>query len=457
MAKKEQTVYICQNCGRQEKKWLGKCPDCGEFGTFNEKIVQIVSKTSENKSRNFTIRQNQVVEYSQIETQDEDRIQTGIKEFDRVLGGGIVKGSLILLGGSPGIGKSTLILQVADRLTQEGATVLYVSGEESVEQIKMRGQRIQINSKNLFIFCETNLESILQEAEKLNPDYIIIDSVQTIFSSRLESFPGSVGQVREVATSLMFHAKHTMTTCFLIGHVTKEGVIAGPKVLEHIVDTVLYFEGDSYHNHRIVRAVKNRFGATNEIGIFEMTEFGLVAASNPSKIFLQERLADASGSAVTVCMEGTRPFLVEIQALVTENKVGMGRRLTQGIDYNRVLLLTAILEKKFLLPLFREDVFINVAGGLQIEEPAADLATLVAIFSSYKNKSVDADTVFLGEVGLAGEIRSVSQAETRVREAQKLGFKYIFLPTYNKKGLERLLDIRPIGVKTLEEVLNKIF
>jgi DNA repair protein RadA/Sms len=449
MAKKEQIVYVCQSCGRQEKKWLGKCPDCGEFGTFNELIE---------KKPTAKVSQARSTEYSKIESQGFDRTETGLEEFDRVLGGGIVKGSLILLGGSPGIGKSTLVLQVANILTQKLATILYVSGEESAEQIKMRGERLNILSADrLFIFCETNLENILQEADRLNPSYIIIDSIQTIFSSRLESFPGSVSQVREAATNLMFYAKSKGITCFLIGHVTKEGAIAGPKVLEHIVDTVLYFEGDSYHNHRIIRAVKNRFGATNEIGVFEMTGSGLVAVADPSRIFLQERLENVSGSAVTVCMEGTRPFLVEVQALVTETKLGIGRRTAQGVDNGRLALLTAVLEKRFSLPLFREDVFINVAGGLQIEEPAADLAILVAIFSSYKNSPLAPDTVFFGEVGLAGEIRSVSQAETRVREAQKLGFKYVVMPAYNKKGLERLLGIRLIGVRTLNEVLDKIF
>ncbi|GIU81174.1 MAG: DNA repair protein RadA [Pyrinomonadaceae bacterium] len=456
MAKKEQIIYVCQNCGRHEKKWLGRCPECGEFGTLTEE--RIIAK--ENKSREFTFRQSEPISYSEIESWDNERIQTGLEEFDRVLGGGIVKGSLVLIGGTPGIGKSTLTLQVADRLTQRGETVLYVSGEESAEQIKMRGERLKVTAEGLFILCETNLENILEQAERMRPDYIIVDSIQTVYSSRLESFPGSVGQVREAATSLMFHAKTKETTCFLIGHVTKEGLIAGPKTLEHIVDTVLYFEGDSYHNHRIIRAVKNRFGATNEIGVFEMTEFGLIPVPDPSRVFLQEKPENVSGSAITVCMEGTRPFLVEIQALVTETKENfkaLGRRMTQGIDYNRAALLTAVLEKRFQLPLFREDIFINVAGGLQIEEPAVDLAVLVAIFSSYRNIPLPSDTVFFGEVGLAGEIRSVSQAEARVREAQKLGFRYVVLPAYNKKGLEKLLGLRLIGVKTLKEVLDRFF
>ncbi|MCS6873140.1 MAG: DNA repair protein RadA [Pyrinomonadaceae bacterium] len=449
---KLRSIYICQACGRQERKWKGKCPECGEFNTFVEEIIQerFIEKNL-GKSNQHAQR------FSKIETYQEDRLQTEIEEFDRVLGGGIVKGSLILIGGSPGIGKSTLLLQVAGKLSDLGACILYVAGEESEKQIKMRGERLKLFPENLFLLTETNLESIIEEAYKISPDYIIVDSIQTIFSAKLDSFPGSVSQVREAAVELMMYAKQNEVTIFLIGHVTKEGMIAGPKALEHIVDTVIYFEGDRHHNHRIIRAVKNRFGPTGEIGVFEMTESGLLEVKNPSEIFLQERLSESPGSVVTVCMEGTRPMLVEIQALVTETKLGMSRRMTQGFDYNRATLLLAILEKRLAYAIYREDVFINVAGGLQIDEPSADLAVIIAVVSSFRNAIVPSDTVIFGEVGLAGEIRSVSQAETRVREAQKLGFKRVILPNHNRKGLERLIGTRTIGVRTLEEAISAIF
>lgn len=449
--KKVYSVFICQNCGRQEKKWKGKCPDCGEFNTF---IEELISEATEKKV--LSVRQN-ARKFGQIESLEETRIQTRIEEFDRTVGGGIVKGSLILIGGSPGIGKSTLLLQVADKLSELGYTLLYVAGEESAKQIKMRGERLMLSLENLFLLTETNLENIVEEAHKIRPDFIIIDSIQTIFSTKLDSFPGSVSQVREAATELMIYAKQNEATVFLIGHITKEGMIAGPKALEHIVDTVIYFEGDRHHNHRIIRTVKNRFGATGEIGIFEMTELGLIEVAKPSEIFLQERLSESPGSVVTVCMEGTRPVLVEIQALVTATNIGTGRRMTQGFDYNRATLLLAILEKRLSYATYREDVFINVAGGLEIDEPSADLAVLIAVASSFRNTLVPPDTVVFGEVGLAGEVRSVSQAEARVREAQKLGFKKIILPVNNRKGLERLIGTRTVGVRTLEEALSAIF
>lgn len=449
--KKKQAVYVCQNCGRQEGKWKGRCPDCGEFNTFVEEIIKEIAEPKPIRSS------AQVRRFQEIESQEEKRILTGFDEFDRIVGGGIVEGSVILIGGNPGIGKSTLILQIANRLSEAGYTILYIAGEESEKQIKMRGERLMLKPENLFVLPETNLESVLHEVDRIKPDYIIVDSIQTIFSTELESFPGSVGQIRQAATALMMLAKQRAMTVFLIGHVTKEGVIAGPKVLEHIVDTVLYFEGDRHHNHRIIRAVKNRFGATGEIGVFEMTEFGLVEVPNPSEIFLQERPSDASGSVVTVCMEGTRPLLVEVQALVTETKFGTGRRMAQGLDYNRITLLIAILEKRLGLPIFREDVFVNVAGGLEINEPSADLAILTAVTSSFRNIPISPDTVIFGEVGLAGEIRGVSHAETRVREAQKLGFKKVILPASNRKGLERLIGVRTVGVRNLEEVVSTIF
>lgn len=463
MAKQPATIYVCQNCGGQQRKWLGRCPDCGEFNTLvEEKFRPTPQTTGKSVASNARLgadafRIVKPVAYSEIESQDDARTSSGITEFDRVLGGGVVAGSLVLIGGSPGIGKSTIVIQMADKLSASAAKVLYVSGEESERQIKMRGERLGIDAENLFLLPETNLENILAETDRLKPDYVIVDSIQTVFSEKIESAPGSVSQVREVAGALMIFAKQTSTPVFLIGHVTKEGSIAGPKALEHIVDTVLYFEGDRHHNHRIIRATKNRFGAANEIGIFEMTGEGLKAVGNPSEVFLQERPEGASGSVVTVCMEGTRPMLVEVQALVTGTKFGTGRRMAQGFDYNRTSLLIAVLEKRLGFQLAGDDVFINVAGGLEVDEPAADLGVIAAISSSYRNLQIPPDTAVFGEVGLTGEVRGVLQAETRAREAQTLGFKKLILPASNKKGLEKLLGIRVVGVRTLDEALDELF
>ena len=397
------------------------------------------------------------VAFSAIESQDDSRVPSGIAELDRVLGGGIVAGSLVLIGGSPGIGKSTIVIQMADHLGRSGAKVLYVSGEESERQIKMRGERLGLVADNLFILPETDIQTIFAETEKMRPDVLIVDSVQTIFSSRVESAPGSVSQVREVAGQFMMFAKQTGTPVFLTGHVTKEGSIAGPKTLEHIVDTVLYFEGDRHHNHRIIRATKNRFGAANEIGVFEMTSAGLVPVANPSELFLQERPEGASGSVVTVCMDGTRPMLVEVQALVSGNKSASGRRMAQGFDYNRASLLIAVLEKRLGFQLAGDDVFVNIAGGLEVDEPAADLGVVAAIASSFRNLQVPPETAVFGEVGLTGEVRGVLQAQARAREAQTLGFKKLILPASNRVGLEKLLGIRVVGVKNLEEALEELF
>jgi len=445
-------VYRCQTCGRQEGKWKGRCPDCGGFNTFIEEVLQELKPTSRILELG-----SQPQKYGEIKSQEEKRITTGIGEFDRIIGGGIVNGSIILIGGSPGIGKSTLILQVAERLSQSKFNVLYVAGEESEKQIKMRGERLAIKAENLYILPETNLEKIIAVIEQIKPNYVIVDSIQTLFTSKLESFPGSISQVRESAAALMMLAKQTGITIFLIGHITKEGVIAGPKALEHIVDTVLYFEGDRHQNHRVIRAIKNRFGATGEIGVFDMTELGLVEVPNPSFIFLQERPSDVPGSAVTVCMEGTRPLLMEVQALVTETKFGTGRRMSQGFDYNRLTLLIAILEKRIGLPLFREDIFINIAGGLQIDEPSADLAILMAVTSSFRNTPIPSDLVIFGEVGLAGEIRGVSDSENRVKEANKLGFKRIVLPASNSSAFKKNNDVSLIGVNSLEEAILRVF
>jgi DNA repair protein RadA/Sms len=401
--------------------------------------------------------QAEPVAFSEIESQDDSRVASGIDELDRVLGGGIVAGSLVLIGGAPGIGKSTIVIQMADHLGRTGSRVLYVSGEESERQIKMRGERLGLAADNLFLLPETNLQNIIAVTEKLRPDILIVDSVQTVFSGSIESAPGSVSQVRDVAGQFMMFAKQTGTPVFLTGHVTKEGSIAGPRTLEHIVDTVLYFEGDRHHNHRIIRATKNRFGAANEIGVFEMTTAGLVPVKNPSELFLQERPEGASGSVVTVCMEGTRPMLVEIQALVSGTKSASGRRMAQGFDYNRASLLIAVLEKRLGFQLAGDDVFVNVAGGLEIDDPAADLGVVAGIASSFRNLQVPPETAVFGEVGLTGEVRGVLQAQARAREAQTLGFKKLIIPASNKTGLEKLLGIRVVGVKNLEEALDELF
>ncbi len=458
MAKQPASIHVCQSCGSQQRKWLGQCPDCGEWNTLVEERFRPMAKAAGIGS-GFSGRSGfaEPIAFGSIESQDDARVSSGLEEFDRVLGGGIVAGSLVLIGGAPGIGKSTIVLQMAEKLGLPGAKVLYVSGEESERQIKMRGERLGINADNLFLLPETNLQAILAETEKLRPDFVIVDSIQTVFSDKIESAPGSVSQVREVAAQFMMFAKQTATPVFLTGHVTKEGSIAGPKTLEHIVDTVLYFEGDRHHNHRIIRATKNRFGAANEIGVFEMTNAGLIPVGNPSELFLQERPEGASGSVVTVCMEGTRPMLVEVQALVSSTKSASGRRMAQGFDYNRTALLIAVIEKRLGLQLTGDDVFVNIAGGLEVDEPAADLGVIAAIASSFRNLQIPPEVAVFGEVGLTGEVRGVLQAQSRAREAQILGFKKLILPESNKKGLEKLLGIRVIGVKNLEEAMDEIF
>lgn len=459
MAKASATVYVCQKCGNQSRKWLGKCPDCGEWNSFVEERARAAARKDAARSGGggFRLREVEPVAYSAIESQDDTRVPSGIEEFDRVLGGGIVPGSLILIGGDPGIGKSTLLLQAADRLSAGGTTVLYVSGEESERQIKLRGERLGVSAENLYLLPETNLENIFHEIERMTPGAIIVDSIQTVFSGNIESAPGSVSQVREVAGQFLLLAKNRDIPVFLIGHVTKEGSIAGPKALEHIVDTVLYFEGERHHNHRIVRATKNRFGAANEVGVFEMTGTGLVAVANPSEVFLAERPRGASGSIVTACMEGTRPVLLEIQALVSGSKYGTGRRMAQGFDVNRLALLIAMLEKRLGFHLMGDDVFVNIAGGLEVDEPAADLGVVASIASSFKNLPVDSHTAVFGEIGLTGEVRGALQAQTRAREAQSLGFKKIIMPQSNTAGLERLLGLRVVGVRSVEEALEELF
>jgi DNA repair protein RadA/Sms len=455
LPKQSNTIFICQNCGFESRKWLGKCPECGEWNSLVEE--RVVTTKKGRSGSGFRVREAKAVAYADIESQDDTRISSGVTEFDRVLGGGIVPGTLVLLGGDPGIGKSTLLLQVADKLSSTGKTVLYVSGEESEQQIKLRGERLRIAAPNLLLLPETNLENILREVERVQPAAIVVDSIQTTFSAEIESAPGSVSQIREVAAQFLLLAKNRSVPVFLIGHVTKEGSIAGPRALEHIVDTVLYFEGERHHNHRIVRATKNRFGAANEVGVFEMTNSGLAPVANPSQMFLAERPADAAGSVVTACMEGTRPVLVEIQALVSTSKYGTGRRMTQGVDQNRVALLIAMLEKRAGLQLLGDDVFVNIAGGLEVDEPAADLGVVAAIASSFKNAPVDPHTAVFGEVGLTGEVRGAMQPSVRAKEVQALGFQKIVMPESNTSGLERMLGVRVIGVRSVDEALAELF
>lgn len=437
---------------------MGKCPDCGEWNSFVEERERPVGKDSTSTARvGISWRDSKPIAFTEIEAQDDAREVTGIEEFDRVLGGGIVPGSLVLIGGEPGIGKSTLLSQVADKLSAVYGHVLYVSGEESERQIKLRGERLGINPAGLFLLAETSLERIFDEIERLQPKAVIIDSVQTIFSEKLESAPGSVSQVREVAGQFLLLAKNLGLPVFLIGHVTKEGTIAGPKALEHIVDTVIYFEGERHHNHRILRAAKNRFGAANELGIFEMTGAGLVGVPNPSEVFLSERPIGASGSAVVAAIEGTRPMLVEIQALVSSSKFGTGRRTTLGVEPNRVALLVAMLEKRVGFHLSGDDIFVNLVGGIALNEPAVDLGIVAAVTSSFRNIPINEHTIVFGEVGLAGEVRATSHAAIRLREAARMGFKRVILPKNNLTGLPEDDRLEVIGVRSVADALDALF
>lgn len=439
-------TYQCQSCGYTAPKWLGKCPDCGAWDSFTEE--ERISRLKKGDTAEPILLSN-VSHHSGI------RYSTEIKELDRTLGGGVVPGSVVLIGGDPGIGKSTLLLQTLKGLTKTGRT-LYVSAEESPEQIKIRAERLGVKSDEIVLLPETSLEGIISVAEDLKPKIIVVDSIQTIFSLELTSAPGSVSQIRECSTKLMFFAKKQGVPVFIIGHVTKEGAIAGPKVLEHIVDTVLYFEGDKGGPFRIIRAVKNRFGSTNEIGVFEMTELGLREVDNPSELFLSERPLNVSGSVVTASLEGTRPLLVEIQALTSVSNLGVPRRTTLGVDYNRVNLLVAVLDKRLGMHLGGMDVFVNVVGGLKIDETAVDMAIIAAMASSLKNKAIEPSTFVFGEVGLSGEIRAVSQSETRIKEAAKLGFKRGIVPLSNAANAKGH-DIDIIGVKNVQEALEILF
>jgi DNA repair protein RadA/Sms len=450
---KVQFQFVCQNCGNQSPRWLGKCPACGEWNSYVEERVEKQKPGRLKERRNST-----PLVITQIESGEEERIQTNIGELDRVLGGGFVPGSVVLVGGDPGIGKSTLALQMLNSIGNSKQNVLYVTGEESPEQVKMRAERIGVGSDSLFVFSETQVENIIEQVDRLMPTVVVIDSIQTMYTEDFPSAAGSVGQIRECTAKLMQYAKTKGTAIFLVGHVTKEGTIAGPKVLEHLVDTVLYFEGGREHPHRILRAVKNRFGSTNEIGVFEMQNEGLKEVKNPSEIFLSERPIGASGSVVTPSLEGTRPILVEIQALVSPCSFGVPRRTTIGLDYNRVSLLVAVLEKRAGLHILGQDIFMNVAGGVRVEEPAIDLGITISITSSFLNRPVQSDVVVFGEVGLSGEIRGVSQPELRLKEAEKLGFKKCVLPRINSDRLkpsESSLSL--IGVGSIEKAIEALF
>ena len=434
---------------------MGKCPDCGEWQSFVEEIQS--GKSGRRGRRILSASQPKPVPIDAIELEPEDRLLTGIREFDRVLGGGLVSGTLVLIGGDPGIGKSTLMLQALCGLAENGRKVLYVSGEESVRQMRMRSQRLSTISSGLMVVSENDMESILLMAESVQPDVMVIDSIQTMYSPELTSAPGSVTQVRESAMQLMLMAKKTGTPIFLVGHVTKDGAIAGPRLLEHMVDTVLYFEGDRNHVFRILRAVKNRFGSTNEIGVFEMNETGLNEVANPSALFLSERPENAPGSVVTASMEGTRPILVELQALANSTSFGNPRRTILGIDQNRVALLVAVMEKKLGLHLMGHDIFINVAGGVKIDEPAVDMGIVSAIASSFLDRPIHKGTLIFGEVGLTGEIRGIGHVEIRVAEAKKMGFDRCLVPQSNLKRMTKIKGIELIGVKTVSEAIENLF
>ncbi len=449
MAKAKKSVYFCQNCGHEETKWLGQCPACREWNTFvEEKVTPAMSKTVKER------KEAQVVTLSSITADEDDRMLTTIAELDRVLGGGIVKGSLVLVGGDPGIGKSTLLLQVCQRLSAAGRKLLYISGEESLKQIKLRANRMGDFSENLFLLCETSLDMIRGIIEQQKPDVVVIDSIQTMYHEEVGAAPGSVSQVRESTNIFMQLAKGLNIAIFIVGHVTKEGTVAGPRVLEHMVDTVLYFEGDRHASYRILRGVKNRFGSTNEIGVFEMRKEGLVEVKNPSEFMLSGKPEHASGSVVACAMEGTRPMLMEIQALVCKTNFGMPRRTAAGLDYNRVNLLMAVLEKRLGLPLSNYDAYVNIAGGIRLNEPAADLGIVLAIASSYKNRPIAEDVIVFGEVGLSGEVRAVTMPEQRIAEAKKLGFKTCVIPEVSLKSVGEVEGVTIVGVKSVGEAIS---
>ena len=452
MLKNKKTVYFCQECGYESAKWMGQCPACKAWNTFVEETVS--SKKSSSGSIKTTQKKTEPVVLKDISLSSDERQSCGIGELDRVLGGGIVPGSLVLVGGDPGIGKSTLLLQVCRNLSSQGISVLYISGEESLRQIKLRADRLGTFNDKLKLLCETNLENIREIIERTKPDVAVVDSIQTMFHEDISSAPGSVSQVRESTNVLMQIAKGMGVSIFIVGHVTKEGNVAGPRVLEHMVDTVLYFEGDRHASYRILRGVKNRFGSTNEIGVFEMTDIGLREVSNPSEYMLSGKPEGASGSVVVCMMEGTRPMLLEVQALVCRTNFGLPRRTAAGMDYNRLNLLMAVLEKRLNLPLSSYDAYVNIAGGVRLSEPALDLGLVLAIISSYRDVPIPDKTLVFGEVGLSGEVRAVGMAQQRVQEAKRLGFDRIILPKSSLSQLKSITGIRLEGVSTVRDAME---
>ena len=456
MAKvKRSTVFFCQECGYESSKWMGQCPGCKAWNSFVEETVKNANVSGGTKALSLQERKEPSI-LSAVSIEKEDRIKIGIEELDRVLGGGIVPGSLTLVGGDPGIGKSTLLLQVCRRLAEQEKKVLYISGEESLKQIKIRAMRIGEFKDSLLLLCETNLSVIEEVIQRVSPQVVIIDSIQTMYNENVGAAPGSVSQVRESTGVFLQLAKGLGVSIFIVGHVTKEGTVAGPRVLEHMVDTVLYFEGDRHASYRILRGVKNRFGSTNEIGVFEMREKGLVEVKNPSEFMLNGKPKGASGSVVACSVEGTRPVLVEIQALVCQSNFGIPRRQAAGTDFNRLNLLMAVLEKRVGLQIAGCDAYVNIAGGMRLQEPALDLGIVMAIVSSYKNRAIDDKTVVFGEVGLSGEVRAVSMVEQRVQEARKLGFECCVVPRSNLDGLSKVEGIKLIGVSSLREAIDII-
>ena len=457
MAKsKSMTAYFCQNCGYESSKWMGQCPGCREWNTFVEETKVTGSASGKYTQGMHNTAHRKPATLSEVSMEQEERVQTGIAELDRVLGGGIVPGSLTLVGGDPGIGKSTLLLQVCRKLSLTNKKILYISGEESLKQIKLRAVRIGDFSDSLLFLCETNLGIIEEVIRQTEPEVVVIDSIQTMYSEEVSAAPGSVSQVREATNVFLQMAKGMGISVFIVGHVTKEGTVAGPRVLEHMVDTVIYFEGDRHASYRILRGVKNRFGSTNEIGVFEMCQEGLVEVKNPSEFMLSGRPEDASGSVVSCSMEGTRPMLLEVQALVCRSNFGIPRRQAIGTDFNRVNLLMAVLEKRVGVQLSDCDAYVNLAGGMRINEPALDLGIAMAVVSSFKNRAIDEHTIAFGEVGLSGEVRAVSMAEQRVQEAKKLGFTTCILPAANKDVLKKVSGIKVIGVKSVADAVDLI-
>lgn len=447
---KQKTVFFCQECGYESPKWMGRCPGCNQWNSMVEEKVSRVQSGGKTVKKTA----NKAISINQIEVLKEPRIYTKMNELNRVLGGGVVPGSLVLVGGDPGIGKSTLLLQTSDQLASEGRKVLYISGEESIKQTKMRAERLGICSDNLYVLAETDIHEIEEKMQEISPDILVIDSIQTVYNQDIASAPGSVSQVRECTGQLMRIAKTEGVATFLVGHVTKDGAIAGPRMLEHMVDAVLYFEGERHHTYRILRAVKNRFGSTNEMGVFEMKESGLVEVENPSEVFLQERTNGAAGSTVVAAMEGTRPILVEVQALVSPTSFGNPRRMATGLDHHRVSLLMAVLEKRVGLLLQNQDAYINVAGGIRLDEPATDLAVAISIASSFRNEITQPADIFIGEVGLTGEVRRVSRIEQRISEANKMGFKRAFIPKKSLEGWTIPKGMEVVGVSTVKEAMD---